>query len=172
MGDSITTDDITPAGSWLKYRSNVPKYSEAVFCSIDPDFHKKAAEYRDQGKANMVVAGEGYGEGSSREHAALCPMYLGVKAIIAKGFQRIHADNLVNFGIIPLTFKNESDYGHISQDDKFEIPDIRDSLQKGKKLYIKNETQGTKFEVEHNLSDRQKDIILAGGTLEYVKKTK
>ena len=110
VGDKITTDHIIPAGSRMKYRSNVPKYSEFVFEIVDNTFYKRAVEYRDKGKHNIIVGGLSYGQGSSREHAALCPMFLGVKVVIAKSFERIHSANLINFGIIPLTFKTETDY--------------------------------------------------------------
>jgi aconitate hydratase len=113
----------------------------------------------------VVVAAESYGQGSSREHAALCPMYLGVKAVIAKSLERIHTDNLINFGIIPLTFKNENDYGSIEQGDELEIPNICSILGSGEPLIVNNRTRGTAFEAEYRLSERQRDTILAGGTL-------
>ena len=170
VGDLITTDHIIPAGSKMKYRSNVPKYSEFLFEVVDPGFYERAKKIRDSGKHNIFVAGLSYGQGSSREHAALCPMYMGTKAVIAKSFERIHTANLINFGIIPLTFKNESDYDKIDQGDDIEIPNIRKTIETGGVLKVINKTKGTEFEVEYNLSDRQKKIILAGGTLAYMKK--
>ena len=167
--DLITTDHIIPAGSKMKYRSNVPKYSEFLFEIVDPTFHDRAEKIRDSGKHNIIIAGLSYGQGSSREHAALCPMYMGVKAVIAKSFERIHTANLINFGIAPLVFKNESDYEKISQGDELELPDIRGIIKQGGALIVENKTNGEKFEVEYNLSDRQKKIILAGGTLAYMK---
>ena len=167
--DLITTDHIIPAGSKMKYRSNVPKYSEFLFEIVDPTFHDRAEKIRDSGKHNIIIAGLSYGQGSSREHAALCPMYMGVKAVIAKSFERIHTANLINFGIAPLIFKNESDYEKISQGDELELPDIRDIIKRGEALIVENKTNGEKFEVKYNLSDRQKKIILAGGTLAYMK---
>lgn len=169
VGDKITTDHIIPAGSKMKYRSNVPKYAEFVFEIVDPTFHDRAIEIRDSGNHNIIVGGLSYGQGSSREHAALCPMYLGVKAVIAKSLERIHTANLINFGIIPLTFKHEKDYNAIEQGDKLEIPNIRTIIKKGGAVIVKNKTKGTQFEVDYSLSDRQKEIILAGGTLAFMK---
>ena len=119
VGDKITTDHIIPAGARMKYRSNIPKYSEFVFENIDADFAKRAYKIKKAGKQNIILAGLSYGQGSSREHAALCPMYLGVRAVIAKSFERIHAANLINFGILPLTFVNESDYDNIDSGRRF-----------------------------------------------------
>jgi aconitate hydratase len=171
VGDKITTDHIIPAGSRMKYRSNIPKYSEFVFEIIDPTFHERAEKIRDtEGRENIIVAGLSYGQGSSREHAALCPMYLGVRVVIAKSIERIHRDNLINFGIIPLTFKNEKDYEKINQGDELEIPEIRTIIKESKKLLVKNKTKGTEFEVCYEFSERQKNILLAGGTLAYMNK--
>jgi len=170
VGDKITTDHIIPAGSKMKYRSNVPKYSEFVFEIVDPTFHDRAVKIRDAGKHNIIVGGLSYGQGSSREHAALCPMYLGVKAVIAKSLERIHKANLINFGIIPLTFKNDEDYASIDQGDELEIPNIRAIIKEGEKLVVKNKSKGIEFEVNYELSEREKEIILAGGTLAYMKK--
>lgn len=168
VGDKITTDHIIPAGSKMKYRSNVPKYAEFVFEIVDPTFHERATKIRDAGNHNIIVGGISYGQGSSREHAALCPMYLGVKAVIAKSLERIHTANLINFGIVPLTFKNEKDYDTVEQGDTIEIPNMRTIIKKGGTLVVKNTTKGTEFEVDYSLSDRQKEIILAGGTLAYM----
>ena len=167
--DQITTDHIIPAGSKMKYRSNVPKYSEFLFEIVDSDFYERAKKIRDSGKSNIFIAGLSYGQGSSREHAALCPMFMGTKAVIAKSFERIHTANLINFGIIPLTFKNESDYNKIEQGDDLEIPNIKKVIENGEVLKVKNTSKGLEFEVDYNLSDRQREIILAGGTLAYIK---
>ena len=167
--DQITTDHIIPAGSKMKYRSNVPKYSEFLFEVVDSDFYDRAKKIRDSGKHNIFVAGLSYGQGSSREHAALCPMFMGTKAVIAKSFERINTANLINFGIVPLTFKNEKDYAKLDQGDNIEIPNIKDIIAKGRALKVINKTKGNEFEVEYNLSDRQKEIILAGGTLAFMK---
>ena len=167
--DKITTDHIIPAGSKMKYRSNVPKYSTFLFEVVDPTFHDRAEQIRDAGKDNIIVAGLSYGQGSSREHAALCPMYMGVKAVIAKSMERIHNANLINFGILPLNFKNEEDYNRIDQGDALEIPNIKALLSESKNLIVKNKTKGTEFEVTYALSERQKNVLLAGGTLSYMK---
>jgi len=170
VGDKITTDHIMPAGARLKYRSNVPKYSEYVFEPIDPAFPRRAMEAKKKGLHTVVVAGESYGQGSSREHAALCPMYLGVKAIIAKSVERIHAANLVNFGIISLSFKDMSDYDKIGQGDEIEIPDIKKKLQNNEPVILVNKTKNLKIELGYNLSQRQKDILYEGGLLSYTVK--
>ena len=167
--DQITTDHIIPAGSKMKYRSNVPKYSEFLFEVVDDKFYERAKKIKDSGKHNIFVAGLSYGQGSSREHAALCPMFMGTKAVIAKSFERIHTANLINFGIIPLTFKNDKDYEKIDQGDNIEIPDIKKIIKKGNSLKVINKTKGVEFEVNYNLSDRQKEIVLAGGTLTFMK---
>lgn len=169
VGDKITTDHIIPAGARMKYRSNVPKYSEFVFEVVDSTFYKRAVENRDKGKHNIIVGGLSYGQGSSREHAALCPMFLGVKAVIAKSFERIHSANLINFGIIPLTFKTETDYDIIESGDEIQIPRIREVLSNNKPLIIKNLTKRKDFKVNYELSERQKNILLAGGMLSYIK---
>ncbi len=172
VGDKITTDHIIPAGDRMKYRSNVPKYAEYLFEIVDDTFYKRAMEYRDKGKHNIIIGGTSYGQGSSREHAALCPMFLGVKAVIAKSFERIHSANLLNFGILPLTFKRESDYDGIETSDELEIPRVRELLAKNEPLVVKNNTKGTEFGVNYELSERQRDIILAGGMLPSTRKNK
>jgi aconitate hydratase len=165
LGDNITTDHITPAGTWLKFRSNVPKYSESVFSAIDSSFHEKAkAEH-----GGFVVGGENYGQGSSREHAALCPMFLGIKAVIAKSFARIHKDNLVNFGILPLIFEDPADYESIEQGDELELSGLKEGLTSGETLVLKNITKGKEIKVRHGYTKRQVDTILAGGKLNYTK---
>jgi aconitate hydratase len=169
VGDKITTDHIIPAGSRMKYRSNVPKYAEFVFEIVDNTFYHRAVEYRDKRKHNIIVGGLSYGQGSSREHAALCPMFLGVKAVIAKSFERIHSANLINFGIIPLTFKSEPDYDALDSGDEIEIPNIRERISKNKPLIVKNRTKGKEFEAKYELSERQCSILLAGGMLSYIK---
>jgi aconitate hydratase len=168
VGDKITTDHIMPAGSRLKYRSNIPKYAEFVFENVDAGFSKKALENKKSGIHNIVVAGSSYGQGSSREHAAICPMYLGVKAVIAKSFERIHAANLINFGILPLTFANEADYDHVGANEKVEIHDIKAALLKGADLVLKT-SGGKTVTLKSSLSARQRDILLAGGMLNYTR---
>ncbi|MFQ5442004.1 MAG: aconitate hydratase [Thermodesulfobacteriota bacterium] len=163
LGDDITTDHITPAGTWLKYRSNVPKYSESVFSAIDANFHEKAKA----AEGGFVIGGENYGQGSSREHAALCPMYLGIKAVIAKSFARIHKANLINFGILPLEFENAADYDSIEEGDKLELSSVKSDLTTGETVTVKNVTKGTEIKVRHGYSPIQIDMILAGGRLNY-----
>jgi aconitate hydratase len=165
VGDKITTDHIIPAGARMKYRSNIPKYSEFVFENVDASFARRAMAQKEAGKHNFIVAGLSYGQGSSREHAAICPMYLGVRAIIAKSLERIHAANLINFGILPLRFVNESDYDSIDQGDDLEIAALRTAVMQGENLVVRNKTKGTSFEVSCTLSARQKNILLAGGVL-------
>jgi aconitate hydratase len=169
VGDKITTDHIMPAGSRLKYRSNIPKYAEFVFEGVDASFAKKALDNKRAGKHNVVIAGASYGQGSSREHAAICPMYLGVKTVIAKSFERIHAANLINFGILPLTFTNEEDYNEIGANDTIEIGTIKATLEQGTGLELKDLTNGKSIPLKYTLSARQRDILLAGGMLNYTR---
>ncbi|MCJ7445017.1 MAG: aconitate hydratase [Methanotrichaceae archaeon] len=166
VGDYVTTDHIMPAGSRLKYRSNVPKYSEFVFEPLDKDFSNRAAEFKSKGVHNLIVAGLSYGQGSSREHAALCPMYLGVKAVIAKSIERIHAANLVNFGIVPFYFVREEDYDSLENGSELLIPHIRDALKSGD-VQVRGLSGGKDILLKTSLSQRQKDILLAGGLLPY-----
>lgn len=166
VGDYVTTDHIMPAGSRLKYRSNVPKYSEFVFEPLDKEFSARASELRDKGVHNLIVAGLSYGQGSSREHAALCPMYLGVKAILAKSIERIHAANLVNFGILPLVFDNEADYNALESNVGISIPGIRKALKDGAEE-VKAISGTRTVLLKMNLSKRQREILLAGGLLPY-----
>ncbi len=168
VGDLITTDHIMPAGSRLKYRSNVPKYAEFVFEPLDRDFASRASSLRDQGCHNLIVAGLSYGQGSSREHAAMCPMYLGVKGVIAKSIERIHAANLVNFGIVPFTFEQESDWEILPENTRIRIPAIRRSLERGDESVLALVEQSEQaLALKMNLSGRQRMILLAGGLLPY-----
>jgi len=164
--DLVTTDHIMPAGSRLKYRSNVPKYSEFVFEPLDKNFCQRAIALRDKGEHNLIVAGLSYGQGSSREHAALCPMYLGVKAVIAKSIERIHAANLVNFGILPLSFASESDWESLPEKTQIRIPGIRKALEDGKEN-ITAFAGDRQITLNMALSRRQRDILLAGGLLPF-----
>lgn len=165
VGDKITTDHIMPAGARLKYRSNVPKYSQFVFEPVDAAFAERAKAEN----GGFIVGGLSYGQGSSREHAALCPMYLGVKGVVAKSLERIHTANLINFGIIPMAFKDPDVYDQIEQGDSLEIENLLENLKSSKELTVKNATKGTEFTVIHNLTARQADIIIAGGLLNYTK---
>ena len=173
VGDKITTDHIMPAGARLKYRSNVPAYSQYVFEPTDPGFPKRAGAFRDAGKHNIIVGGESYGQGSSREHAALCPMFLGVKAVVAKSIERIHAANLVNFGILPLLFETAGDYEAITQGDELFIDGVREALKAGvERLVIRNVTRNVDVPAKAALTERQRLIILAGGLLNFTKESK
>ena len=163
VGDKITTDHIMPAGARLKFRSNIPEYSKYVFEPCDPTFHDRCLANKEKGLANVIVAGESYGQGSSREHAALCPMFLGVKALIAKSIERIHRANLINFGIVPFTFEDPKDYDKISAGDKLELKGIRAAVEGDGVLEVKG-PKGT-FCVKATLSDREKHVILSGGLL-------
>lgn len=170
VGDKITTDHIMPAGPRLKYRSNVPKYATFVFENVDATFASRCLKSKEGGTHNIIVAGESYGQGSSREHAALCPMYLGVKAVLAKSFERIHAANLINFGIVPLVFSNPADYDVIDQGDKLVVADFKKAIESGAAITIVNVTKDTKITCSSSLSGRQKKIVLAGGMLNYTNK--
>jgi aconitate hydratase len=169
VGDKITTDHIMPAGFRLKYRSNIEKYSTFVFEPVDDTFSSRAAENRDQGIHNIILGGESYGQGSSREHAAMCPMYLGVKMVVAKSFERIHTDNLINFGIIPAILADASDYDWIEQGDELAVENIRNIVENEKSFKVQNKTKNREFEVKLNLSPRQREIILLGGKLNFIK---
>ncbi len=164
VGDNITTDHIMPAGAKiLPYRSNIPYLSNFCFAVCDESF---AARAREKGQG-IIIGGENYGQGSSREHAALVPLYLGIKAVITKSFARIHADNLVNAGILPLVFADPADYDAVSQGDALELPDIKAAIEGGKELVLS--VNGKNIALKTNLSDRQRAIILAGGLLNYTK---
>jgi len=165
VGDKITTDHIIPAGARMKYRSNIKKYSEFVFENVDPEFPGRAAAFRDQGLHNVIVGGQSYGQGSSREHASLCPSFLGVKAVLAKSFERIHAANLINFGIVPLTFADPADYDRLEPGDRIEVPDLRGQLERATRLEVKNATRATTFGAACDFTPRQRRILLAGGAL-------
>ena len=166
VGDNITTDHIMPAGAKiLPYRSNIPYLSNFCFGVCDKEFPARCREY---GKG-IVIGGANYGQGSSREHAALVPLYLGVKAVIAKSFARIHCANLANAGILPLVFKDEADYDRIDQMDELELPDIRSAIADNSKIIVKDLTKGIEFEAEAVLSARQREMVLAGGLLNYTR---
>ncbi len=166
VGDNITTDHIMPAGSKiLPLRSNIPAISKYVFSAIDESFSERALK----AGGGFIIGGENYGQGSSREHAALAPMYLGIKAVIAKSFARIHRSNLINFGIIPLVFENTDDYENIEMGDNLLISNYHNALIKNQTFEIKNITKNTVFFVRANLTERQAEIILKGGLLNFVK---
>jgi aconitate hydratase len=169
VGDNISTDGIMPAGAKiLPLRSNIPAIAEHVFEYVDPTFHKRAKEKG----GGFVVAGENYGQGSSREHAAAAPAHLGVRLVIAKGFARIHGDNLVNFGIPPLTIEDPATYDALSQGDRLRVTGIHAALKAGKPLTIENLTKKTKATVALKLTARQREILLAGGAVRWLKASK
>jgi aconitate hydratase len=164
VGDNITTDDILPAGAKvLPLRSNIPAISKYLFERIDPLFAERTKKLG----GGFLVGGENYGQGSSREHAALAPMYLGIKAILTKSYARIHRSNLINFGVLPLTFKDPDEFLKIQQGDSLRITNLREGLRVDGLLVIENETQKRSFEVLHGLSRRETGILLAGGLLNY-----
>lgn len=167
VGDNITTDHIMPAGAKiLPYRSNIPHLSQFCFKQCDENF----AENCKAAGQSIIIGGANYGQGSSREHAALVPLYLGVKAVITKSFARIHVANLINAGIIPLTFVNENDYDTIEKDDKLELNGIREAIKSGEKEFtVINATKGNEIKVNLDFSERQRDMLLAGGLLNYTK---
>ena len=163
VGDKITTDHIMPAGARLKFRSNIPEYAKYVFEPCDSRFHDKCLASRDRGLANVIVAGESYGQGSSREHAALCPMYLGVKAVIAKSIERIHRANLINFGIVPFTFVNPADYDAIRDGDEIAFTGLRAAVEGDGRLTVK--INGRDVAIATSLSDRERHLLVCGGLL-------
>lgn len=169
VGDKITTDHIMPAGQRLKYRSNVPKYASFVFENVDPTFAERCLRNKQAGKHSIIVGGESYGQGSSREHAAMCPMYLGVKAVVAKSFERIHSANLINFGILPLVFVDPADYEKINTGDSFEMPGIGEKIARGEPVLFVDRTTGAQIKLKYDLTDRQKKIVQAGGLLNYIR---
>ncbi len=167
VGDNITTDHIMPAGAKiLPLRSNIPEISKHCFAVCDEGFYQRALDM----KKSIIVGGSNYGQGSSREHAALAPLYLGVKAVITKSFARIHMANLVNAGILPLTFENEADYDLISQDDELMISDVANQIKNGNTIVVKNITKNKEVNTILSVSDRQKEMLYAGGLLNYTKK--
>ncbi len=172
VGDKITTDHIMPAGARLKFRSNVPVYSKYVFEPVDPTFHDRCLANKNAGVGNIIVAGESYGQGSSREHAALCPMYLGVRAVIAKSIERIHSANLINFGIVPFIFENPADYDSLAAGDALEFGDIAEAIRGDGRATVKNVRTGAEFRVRATLSPRQRDMLLAGGLMAQMSGTR
>ena len=166
VGDNITTDHIMPAGTKvLPYRSNVPKLSEFCFTVCDPEFPERAKAKN----GGIIVGGVNYGQGSSREHAALVPLYLGVKAVVAKSFARIHVANLINFGIVPLTFENPADYDKINEGDALTIVGFAGSVASADRLILKDLTNGAEIPLCLNATERQRAILGAGGLLNYTR---
>jgi aconitate hydratase len=168
VGDDISTDEIIPAGATvLPFRSNIPEISKFVFHQIDAGYYERTLAYQDQG--SMIVGGDNYGQGSSREHAALAPRYLGVKAVIAKSFARIHRQNLINFGILPLTFAHPADWAKIEPDDVLRLSEVRRALSGGPTLNVVNLSQSETYVTRHALSERQIAMILAGSLINLVQ---
>ena len=166
VGDNITTDHIMPAGAKiLPLRSNIPAISKHCFTVCDENFPERAENL---GKS-IIVGGANYGQGSSREHAALAPLHLGVKIVITKSFARIHRSNLINAGILPFTFANENDYDKINEGDEIICENLRETIKNGGNIIVKNKTTGEDIPCVCELSDRAKDIILSGGLLSYTK---
>lgn len=169
LGDNITTDDIMPAGSKvLPFRSNIPAISDFVFRNIDDSFSARAKETKTRG-GGVIVGGENYGQGSSREHAAMAPMYLGLQTVIANSFARIHRSNLINFGILPLLFASPEDYKKVERGDRLRIKDIIHSLFADQTFTVENLSKGDSFTVTSNLNEREKNVVMKGGLLPYTK---
>ncbi|HET7370813.1 MAG TPA: aconitate hydratase [Gammaproteobacteria bacterium] len=168
VADNVSTDEIMPAGSRvLPFRSNIPEISKFVFWQVDESYPQRALKHKEQG--HFIVGGANYGQGSSREHAALAPRYLGVKAVLAKSFARIHQQNLMNFGILPLTFKNDADYDTIEQGDELVIENARDALGDGTNIKVTNKTKNTTYDTERSMSRRQAEMVLKGSLLSVVR---
>jgi len=169
VGDNISTDEIMPAGARvLPFRSNIPEISEFVFEQIDDSYHQRATKARDNG-GHVVVGGHNYGQGSSREHAALAPRYLGLRAVVAKSFARIHWQNLINFGVLPLTLADEKDYENLEQSDQVRIEGLGEAIQPGTPVMVENETQSKSVKTTHNLSPRQCEVLASGGLINWIK---
>lgn len=170
LSDNITTDDILPAGTQvLPYRSNIPEISKFTFKNIDETFYERAVNAKTKG-GGIIVGGENYGQGSSREHAAIAPMYLGIKAVVAKSFARIHRANLINFGILPLIFVNPEDYEKVNQGDILRLSDLVEGVKGSQRYLVFNKLKNTYFEVYSNLNEKERELILQGGLLPYVRK--
>jgi aconitate hydratase len=168
--DNLSTDEIMPAGARvLPYRSNIPKISEFAFDMVDQTYHRRAMQVRDSG-GHAVLGGWNHGQGSSREHTALAPRYLGLRVVIAKSFARIHWQNLVNFGILPLTLDDETEYGRIQQADILKLKDLRGQIRKARSIPVENTTRQRTFMTRHDLSDRQVDVLFTGGLINWVRK--
>ncbi len=167
--DNISTDHIMPAGAKvLPFRSNIPEISKFTYYVLDPGFHDRCLALKDKG-GSIIIGGSNYGQGSSREHAAIAPRYLGVKAVIVKDFARIHWNNLINFGIVPLQFSELADYDTVEQGDRLAIRNLHAQMRNGREVQVDNLTKGTGFTAKHTLSERQVAVLLAGGLINSVK---
>jgi aconitate hydratase len=173
MDDNISTDEILRAGAEvLPYRSNIPKISEFTLDVVDETYPDRAKKLRDDSGGHVVVAGENYAQGSSREHAAIAPRYLGQHAVLAKSYARIGWQNLINFGIIPLEFQRDEDYEDIDQDDVLKTENVCEQIKQGNNVTIENITKGNSYTLTHTLSGRQIEMLLAGGIINHFKKEK
>jgi len=171
VGDDISTDEILPAGARaLPYRSNIPEIARFTFEPIDSGYYERALAHRDA--SHLVVAGKNYGQGSSREHAALAPRFLGVRAVLARGFARIHGQNLANFGIVPLVFDDPADYDVIEQNDEIVMDGIREALEAGRPVRARHARRGREIALRHDLSRRQVEQVLAGGIIPLTRHTR
>jgi aconitate hydratase len=172
VGDNISTDEIMPAGARvLPYRSNIPKISEFVFENIDPTYHQRALERTPPG-SHAIIAGENYGQGSSREHAAIAPRYLGLRMVIAKSFARIHRMNLVNFGILPVIFEDPTLYSHLELEDVIVMENAREQLVRSindRTLILNVPRKKLTFLAHHNLFPRMIEVLLAGGLTNWTR---
>jgi aconitate hydratase len=173
-GDKITTDHIMPAGAFLKLRSNVPEYAKVVFNYFNeqgkPTFARRALELKEKGLAGIIIAGQSYGQGSSREHAALCPMYLGVRAVIAKSIERIHKANLINFCIVPIEFAEPTDYDKIKSGNQLQIDNLLEAIKSSDEVKVADQTGAIELVGRLTLSPREREILLSVGLLNYTRK--
>jgi aconitate hydratase len=169
LGDDVSTDEIMPAGARvLPLRSNIPEIARFCFGPVDETYHDRAMDVRKDG-GHALVAGANYGQGSSREHAALAPGYLGLRVVLARGFARIHWQNLVNFGVLPLSFADQSAYDAVEQGDVLVLRGLRAAVREGRDVEVVDETKSTTFVARHDLSERQVDVLLAGGLVNWMK---
>ncbi|MBW1838419.1 MAG: aconitate hydratase, partial [Deltaproteobacteria bacterium] len=166
-GDNITTDHIIPGGSYLRYRSDISRYAQFTFHQVDSQFPERAKKVKGEGRDNFIIAGQGYGQGSSREHAALCPRFLGVKAVVAIGIERIHQANLINYGILPLLFEKRDDYRKIELGDQLKIEGAREALKGKGPLVLKNVNKKIEICLTHTLNQRAIEILLSWGIINY-----
>jgi aconitate hydratase len=169
VGDDVSTDEILPGGtSVLPLRSNIPAIADFVFTALDGDYVERVTKWREEG-GHVIVGGQNYGQGSSREHAALAPRYLGLTAVIARSFARIHWQNLANFGVLALEFTDPDDYDRIDVEDALVIEDLPAAVRSGEAITVRNQDKGADFQVRHRLSERQADMVLAGGWIPLLK---
>jgi aconitate hydratase len=168
VGDNVSTDEIMPAGEQvLPYRSNIPAISKFVFAQVDSTYHERALQYSRSG--SFIVGGRNYGQGSSREHAAIAPRYLGLKAVVARSYARIHRQNLINFGILPLTLADPADWEKIDQEDVLVLSEVRAAIQRGNEVTVIDKTKGQAFRATHEMTDRQVEMVLAGSLINLMR---